>query len=61
MRRWTLPLWPRPVLGKARDERAQGLVEYVLLVSIVGIALIGALVLYRSSLAGLYNLITHRL
>lgn len=44
-----------------RCEQGQGLIEYVLVVSLVGIALIAALVLYRSSLAGLYNLITHRL
>lgn len=40
------------------DERGQGLVEYVLVISLVAIALIGAVLEFQGSLRALYTAIS---
>lgn len=56
-------MFHRDVLAQAtaaaHSEEGQGLVEYVLLISLVAIALIGAVMEFRSSVEGIYNAILH--
>jgi pilus assembly protein Flp/PilA len=50
-------LWTRFV----EDESGQGLVEYVLIIAVVAIGLIGALYLFRNKVNNTYQVVGNRL
>ncbi|MBX6365821.1 MAG: Flp family type IVb pilin [Gemmatimonadetes bacterium] len=44
-----------------KDESGQGLVEYVLIIALVAIGLIGIMILFRNSIGNTFNNVTQKL